>query len=89
MKNKQRTLFYKNYILTPEKVNAKMKKEEQQKVVLLTIGLEEEKMKKIFVLLTAIVVYARRALFRGVTLPMPGTRINSPTSLPVTTDIAS
>ena len=46
MKNKQRTLFYKNYILTPEKVNAKMKKEEQQKVVLLTIGLEEEKMKK-------------------------------------------
>ena len=31
MKNKQRTLFYKNYILTPEKVNAKMKKEEQQK----------------------------------------------------------
>lgn len=48
MKNKQRTLFYKNYILTPEKVNAKMKKEEQQKVVLLTIGLEEEKMKKNF-----------------------------------------
>ena len=65
MKNKQRTLFYKNYILTPEKVNAKMKKEEQQKVVLLTIGLEEEKMKKIFVLLTAIVVLCAASIISG------------------------
>ena len=65
MKNKQRTLFYKNYILTPEKENAKMKKEEQQKVVLLTIRLEEEKMKKIFVLLTAIVVLCAASIISG------------------------
>ena len=65
MKNKQRTLFYKNYILTPEKVNAKMKKEEQHKVVLLTIGLEVEKMKKIFVLLTAIVDICAASIISG------------------------